>query len=89
MAKSPSHKLGQIIGDLLEEIMEPELRTFCKSRGLYLDKKGERVGVRDGKKLCWQDKFGNQHDLDFVIEKGGTSHECGRPVAFKIGRAHV
>ena len=29
MANSPSHKFGQIIGDLLEEIMTPPLQQFC------------------------------------------------------------
>lgn len=82
MASSPSHKFGQIIGDLLEEIMAPQLRAFCDGRGLYLDKKGNRGAARDGKKVTWEDKFGNNHDLDFVIEKGGTAHRRGRPLAF-------
>lgn len=82
MATSPSHRFGQIIGDLLEEIMAPELEAFCKKRGLYLDKKGERGGARDGKKVTWQDKFGNSHDLDFVIESGGSKDIKGRPLAF-------
>lgn len=82
MATSPSHRFGQIIGDLLEEIMAPELEAFCKKRSLYLDKKGERGGARDGKKVTWQDKFGNSHDLDFVIESGGSKDKKGRPLAF-------
>ncbi len=82
MATSPSHRFGQIIGDLLEEIMTPQLEDFCSSRGLYLDKKGERGAARDGKRVSWVDKFGNTHDLDFVIEKGGTDAVRGRPLAF-------
>ena len=82
MATSPSHRFGQIIGDLLEEIMAPQLKKFCASRGLYLDKKGERGDAREGKKVTWIDKFGNSHDLDFVIEKGGTKAVRGRPLAF-------
>jgi hypothetical protein len=82
VASSPSHKFGQIIGDLLEEIMGPQLQDFCDMRGLYLDKKGERGAAREGKKVSWQDKFGNDHDLDFVIEKGGTKDKRGRPLAF-------
>jgi hypothetical protein len=82
MATSPSHRFGQIIGDLLEEIMAPRLEEFCRGRGLYLDKKGSRGAAREGKKVSWVDKFGNSHDLDFVIEKGGTASRRGRPLAF-------
>lgn len=82
MANSPSHRFGQIIGDLLEEIMTPQLENFCQGRGLYLDKKGVRGKARHGKKVAWLDKYGNSHDLDFVIEKGGTESVKGRPLAF-------
>lgn len=82
MADSPAHKFGQIIGDLLEEIMAPELQKFCDERGLYLDKKGPRSPARSGKKVTWEDRFGNSHDLDFVIERGGTLEQKGRPLAF-------
>ncbi len=82
MALSPSHRFGQIIGDLLEEVMEPEFERFCSARGLYLDKKGVRGTARDGKKVSWLDKYGNSHDLDFVIEKGGSATVRGRPLAF-------
>lgn len=89
MAQSPSHRLGQIIGDFLEELILPLLEDFCHKHsqntdaghGLYLDKKGKR-GIRPGKKLTWQDKYGNAHDLDFVIERGGTPDKVGHPVAF-------
>lgn len=82
MAESPSHRFGQIIGNLLEEIIEPVLRDFCDKRNLFLDIKGARTGVRTGKKLTWTDKYGNDHDLDFVIEKGVAANSKGRPVAF-------
>lgn len=82
MAESPSHKFGQIVGNLLEDLMRPVLQDFCDKRGLYLDVKGARSGVRSGKKVTWRDKYGNAHDLDFVIEKGGSTTEKGRPVAF-------
>ncbi len=82
MALSPSHRFGQIIGDLLEEVMGPQLQYFCAQRNLYLDRKGTRGSARDGKKVSWIDKYGNSHDLDFVIEKGGTSDIRGRPLAF-------
>lgn len=82
MALSPSHRFGQIIGDLLEEVMGPQFEIFCSSRGLYLDKSGIRGAARDGKKVSWLDKYGNSHDLDFVIEKGGSANVRGRPLAF-------
>lgn len=55
---------------------------FCEERGLYLDRHGSRIGVRSGKKVSWEDKYGNSHDLDFVIEKDGSPDKRGRPVAF-------
>lgn len=82
MAESPSHRFGQVVGNLLEEILLPELLNFCDGRGLYLDRHGSRVNVRKGKKVTWEDKYGNFHDLDFVIEKGGSEDRRGRPVAF-------
>lgn len=82
MALSPSHRFGQMIGDLLEEVIAPQLEVFCHSRGLYLDKNGLRGAAREGKKVTWLDKYGNSHDLDFVIEKGGSASVRGRPLAF-------
>ena len=82
MAESPSHRFGQIIGNLLEEIILPVLLGFCEDRGLYLDRHGERKNVRSGQKVSWEDKYGNTHDLDFVIEKEGLPDKQGRPVAF-------
>ena len=82
MAASPAHKFGQIIGNLLEEIMLPLLRNFSKERGLYLDSQGPRSPARKGKKVTWEDKYGNVHDLDFVIERHGSKSEIGRPAAF-------
>ena len=82
MAESPSHKFGQVIGNLLEEIIDSILTDFCDQRGLYLDRKGRRGKARKGSKVTWKDKYGNEHDLDFVIEKGGSPDEIGRPIAF-------
>lgn len=88
MANSPSHRLGQIIGDFLEELVLPLLEDFClrhsqsgPEKALFLDKKGRRSS-RTGQKLTWHDKYGNAHDLDFVIERGGTPDKIGHPVAF-------
>lgn len=81
MAESKSHKFGQIIGDMLEASIEPIFLDFAKSHNLYLDKKGYRP-ARSGKKVAWVDKFKNEHDLDYVFEKGGSENKIGTPVAF-------
>jgi len=81
MAQSPAHKFGQIIGDLLEVAVEPLLRRFAERHGLYLDRKGRRT-ARPGKKVSWTDLSGNTHDLDYVLERGGTAKCIGVPVAF-------
>ena len=81
MAESLSHKFGQIIGDILELALEPHLEKFAKKHKLYLDKKAERKG-RKGKKVSWVDGNNNKHDLDFVLERGGTHQVVGVPVAF-------
>ena len=81
MAESLSHKFGQIIGDLLELALEPPIEKFANKHKLYLDKKSERKG-RKGKKVSWIDSNNNKHDLDFVLERGGSHDQVGVPVAF-------
>lgn len=81
MGESLSHKFGQIIGELLELALEPKLQRFSQKHKLYLDKKGKRK-ARPGKKVSWTDSNGNNHDLDFVLERGGTENKLGTPVAF-------
>lgn len=81
MAQSPSHKWGQIIGDLLEDVIEIILQEFLEDKELYLDRQGIRP-ARKGKKVSWVDDFGNKHDLDFVIERDGNHYQIGQPIAF-------
>lgn len=81
MASSPSHKLGQIIGEILESAMVKHLQMFASEHNLYLDTIGSRK-VRKGKKVTWKDVYGNKHDLDFVLERGGSDDKLGVPVAF-------
>jgi len=81
MAVSFAHKFGQIIGELLEMAVEPRLSAFAVKHGLFLDRKGTRK-ARQGRKVTWTDAYGNAHDLDFVLERGGTDTEIGCPVAF-------
>jgi hypothetical protein len=82
MAHSPAHKWGQIVGqEFLEVALAPILRETAKKHGLFLDVKGKRP-ARSGLKISWADDFGNAHDLDFVLERGGTADKIGDPVAF-------
>lgn len=82
MAESPAHRFGQLIGELLESVVRPQLEDFCRNQGLYLDHQKRKRPARSGKKVSWTDQYGNAHDLDFVIEREGTDHQIGRPVAF-------
>lgn len=81
MGESPSHRFGQIIGDLLETAVEPILQKFAQEYDLYLDKKGLRA-ARKGSRVSWRDLNGNIHDLDFVLERNGSVATKGTPVAF-------
>ena len=82
MAKSPAHKLGQIIGDEIEAAIGKPLRHMAAEFGLYLDHRHPRP-VRGGKrKVTWEDSYGNVHDLDYVLEEGGSEERLGRPRAF-------
>jgi hypothetical protein len=81
VAESPGHRLGQIIGDALEAALYLPLSNFCSENGFFLDRKGPRP-TRPGQKVTWIDGKGNKHDLDFVIEKGGSLSTLGHPCAF-------
>lgn len=81
MAEAAGHKFGQFIGQYCEAAVEPLLKECAEKHGLFLDKKGPRP-ARTGKKLRWVDSFGNGHDLDYVLERGGTPEKIGTPVAF-------
>ena len=82
MAESPAHKLGQIIGDELEGAIYEPLHAIAVEFGLYLDYKHARAARNRNKKVAWTDLYGNTHDLDYVIEEGGSEDTRGRPRAF-------
>src|SRR4030042_1621542 len=84
MAESPAHRFGQVIGGLLEAVVRPQLEEFCQREGLYLDHQKKDRSVRRGRKVTWEDQYGNVHDLDFVVEQDGTDDTIGRPVAFLV-----
>ena len=81
MAISQSHILGEFIGSFFEDLMKKPVREFAQKHGLYFDTVGQRK-ARGGKKLTWTDVHGSKHNLDFVLEKGGTEEVIGDPVAF-------
>lgn len=82
MAESPAHRFGQVVGELLESVVRPQLEAFCLTQRLYLDHQKRNRPARTGKKVSWTDQYGNTHDLDFVIERDGTDQQIGRPLAF-------
>ncbi len=81
MATSPSHTLGEFIGSFFEDLMKKPISEFATTENLYFDSAGVRK-ARHGKKVTWTDVHGSRHDLDFVIEQGGTDAVIGNPVAF-------
>ncbi len=81
MGVSPSHRFGQILGEVLEKAVEPIVAAQAQKHHLYLDKRGPRA-CRKGTKLPWLDANGNTHDLDFVLERAGSATVQGTPAAF-------
>ena len=82
MAESPAHKLGQIIGDQLEFAIRQSLQEVANEFDLYLDYKHKRPARGGRKKVPWKDSYRNAHDLDYVMEEGGSEKELGHPRAF-------
>jgi len=87
MAESHAHRWGQIIGDVFEQFVRDMLKSIAERHQLYLDYKKPRraranQGGRDLSKVTWCDSYGNRHDLDYVLERGGTEDALGVPVAF-------
>lgn len=82
MAISPSHKLGQIVGYAMEEAFYEMLLPLAGEFSLYVDRQGPRSPARKGKFVTWVDDNKNKHNLDFVLERGGSVGVVGAPVAF-------
>lgn len=82
MAQSPSHKLGELIGTCLEDMIVEYLRPIVKNKGFYLDYKHPRPARANAREVIGVDNRGNQHKLDIVIEKGGTESRFGIPKAY-------
>ena len=82
MAVSPSHKLGQIIGEQFEAAVKSLLSDIADEYCLYLDYQHARPARGGKKKVGWTDLRGNTHYLDYVIEDGGSEYVQGKPRAF-------
>ena len=82
MAESLAHRWGQIIGDVFEMFVRNILADVAKQHSLYFDFKRPRKARGGQGKVTWQDGYGNKHDLDYVLERGGTEEVLGEPVAF-------
>jgi hypothetical protein len=82
MAESLAHRWGQVVGDAFEMFVRNILGEVAQRHGLYLDYQRPRATRAGQGKVTWQDGYGNKHDLDYVLERGGTEHAVGVPVAF-------
>jgi len=82
LAKSPAHRFGQIIGELVERGLRREFQAVADRHGLYLDYVHPRTVRANNPKVRWRDHQGNAHDLDYVFEAGGSDTVLGQPRAF-------
>ena len=58
------------------------LGEVAQRHGLYLDFKRPRATRGGQDKVTWQDGYGNKHELDYVLERGGSEDTLGVPIAF-------
>lgn len=80
---SAGHKLGQLVGDWLEEyLVLPLLQSVADHLKLFLDHRFRSRTFRPGEKIVWRDVDDNEVDYDFVMELDGTDERQGIPVAF-------
>ncbi len=82
MAKSPSHRLGELIGDFFEASIVKYLKPIAEKKGYYLDYKHPRKARNNAKEVIGIDSDGNKHKLDIVIEANGSEAIFGTPKAF-------
>lgn len=82
MATSPTHRFGQIIGDLLKIATVEKVRPVVSKHGMYLDSIHPRPARGNRRKIHVEDALGNYHDLDLVVEEGGSEEVLGKPRAF-------
>ena len=73
---------GKSLGIAFEMFVRSMLADVAREHGLYLDFKRPRKARGGQGKVTWQDGYGNKHDLDYVLERGGTEEDRGVPAAF-------
>jgi len=82
MATSPSHQLGELIGDFFELAIIEYLKPIVLEKGYYLDFRHPREARGGKREVIGVDYNGNSHKLDIVIEKNGSENRFGTPKAF-------
>jgi len=82
MANSPSHQLGELIGDFFENAIIQYLTPIVNREGFYLDYRHPRPARGEKREVIGIDYNGNKHKLDIVVEEGGSETEFGTPKAF-------
>lgn len=82
MANSPSHRLGELIGDFFEESIVEYLKPLVNKKGFYLDYRHPRKARNGAKEVVGIDEEGNKHKLDIVIEADGSEDKMGNPKVF-------
>lgn len=82
MATSPSHQLGEAIGDFFELAIIQYLNPIVSKKGYYLDYRHPRPARGNKREVIGIDHNGNKHKLDIVVEKGGSETKLGIPKAF-------
>ena len=82
MATSPSHQLGEWIGDFFEVAIIQYLKPIVSQKGYYLDYKHPRPARGNRHEVIGTDCNGNHHKLDIVVEKNGSETNFGTPNAF-------
>ena len=82
MATSPSHQLGEAIGDFFESAIIQYLNPIVSAKGYYLDYRHPRPARDNKREVIGIDYKGNKHKLDIVVEKDGSETRLGTPKAF-------
>lgn len=79
---SPSHRFGQIVGNIFEDAILSYLSGIAEAHSVYFDYKHPRMARNGKKEVKWKDINGNEHKLDAVMERNGSEYEFGKPRAF-------